>query len=148
MNVTDGVGILDVLVLLTSTVDVGSVIVVFLILVASCKTVDVVPGGVNVDLSVTVEIWLMTTVDVGSTIVALRVVREVVVARIVSAGRVTIVVLRSVLVVWACIVTPLSVEVEVLILEKIVELKVCVWPFRDMVEMDVPCRSTRIVEVD
>lgn len=79
---------------------------------------------------------------------ALRVVREVVVARIVSAGRVTIVVLRSVLVVWACIVTPLSVEVEVLILEKIVELKVCVWPFRDMVEMDVPCRSTRIVEVD
>lgn len=44
--------------------------------------------------------------------------------------------------------TPGAVEVDVLTVEKIVSLTVCVWPLRDTVETDVPWRSTRIVDVD
>lgn len=44
--------------------------------------------------------------------------------------------------------SPFRVEVEVFTVEKIVSLKVCVWPLREVVETEVPCKSTSIVEVD
>lgn len=94
VTVTDGVGIFEVLVWLTRTVGVESVTVVCLMAVASFRIVEVVPGGVNVDFSVTVAIWLIITVDVGRTTVALRVVRDVVVARMVWAGNVIVDVLK------------------------------------------------------
>ena len=94
VTVTDGVGIFEVLVWLIRTVGVESVTVVFLMAVASFRIVEVVPGGVNVDLSVTVAIRLIITVDVGRTTVALSVVRDVVVVRIVWAGNFIVDVLK------------------------------------------------------
>ena len=57
-------------------------------------------------------------------------------------------VLTKVLVVSVWIVTAGSVDVLVLTVEKIVENSVAVSPLRDKVAMEVPLRSTRIVDVD
>jgi hypothetical protein len=101
VRVTVGVGILDVLVELTHTVDTGSTVVDFIVLMKSFCTVCVVPGAVDVVLTVMLANSLMVSVEVGRIEVRVTILRDVVVLRIVWAGRVVLVVLSSVLVVTA-----------------------------------------------
>jgi hypothetical protein len=81
--VTVGVGTLDVLVLLTRTVETCSVIVSRSVFRTTFCIVSVVPSGVKVDLTVTVESLLMVTVVVGKTVVKVTISRDVVVLCIV-----------------------------------------------------------------
>lgn len=56
--------------------------------------------------------------------------------------------LSRVLVVWLWTVTAGRVDVLVLTVERMVEYSVLVSPFKERVATDVPCISTRIVEVE
>lgn len=94
-------GSFDVLVELTHTVDMGSTVVDFIVLMKSFCTVCVVPGGVDVVLIIMRANSLMVSVEVGRIEVRVTILRDVVVLRIVWAGRVVLVVLSSVLVVTA-----------------------------------------------
>ena len=98
---TVGVGTFDVLVELTHTVDTGSTVVDFIMLMESFCTVCVVPGGVDVVLTVMLASLLMVSVEVGRIEMRVMILRDVVELRIVRAGRVVLVVLSSVLVVSA-----------------------------------------------
>lgn len=115
--VTVGVGTLDVLVLLTRTVETCSVIVSRSVFRTTFCIVSVVPSGVKVDLTVTVESLLMVTVFVGKTVVKVTISRDVVVLCIVWAGRVVVEVLTKVLVLSVLIVTAGSVDVQLSIPE-------------------------------
>jgi hypothetical protein len=99
--VTVGVGTFDVLVELTHTVDTGSTVVDFIVLMKSFCTVCVVPGGVDVVLTVMLASLLIVSVEVGRIEVRVTILRDVVEVTIVWAGRVVLVVLSSVLVVTA-----------------------------------------------
>ena len=98
---TVGVGTFDVLVERTHTVDTGSTVVDFIVLMKSFCTVCVVPGGVDVVLTIMLAILLMISVEVGRIEVGVTILRDVAELRIVWAGRVVLVVLSSVLVVTA-----------------------------------------------
>jgi hypothetical protein len=99
--VTVGVGTFNVLAELTHTVDTGSMVVDFFVLMKSFCTVCVVPGGVDVVLTIMLASLLMISVEVGRIEVRVPILRDVAELRIVWAGRVVLAVLSSVLVVTA-----------------------------------------------
>ena len=81
--VTVGVGTFNVLVELTHPVDTGSTVVDFIVLMKSFCTVCVVPGGVDVVLTVMLASLLMISVEVGRIEVRVTHLRDVAELRIV-----------------------------------------------------------------
>lgn len=81
-------------------------------------------------------------VDVGRTVVDVTVLIEVRVLSTVGVGRTRVEVLKMVLVVRASMVVPGNVCVVVLTVEKTMDVSIEVVPLRDVVLTDVPWRST------
>lgn len=148
LTVTLGVGILFVLVVLFHTVLVGKVIVPREVLTTTFSTVWVIPTGVDVVLIVVVNKLLVMTMGVGRTVVIVIICTLVVVLINVGVGKVKDDVLSLVVVIKLSIVRPGIVEVVVLTIDKIVENCVSVCPGIESVVIDVPCKSTTIVEVE
>lgn len=65
-----------------------------------------------------------------------------------EAGRVDVVVLKMVVVVWLEIVDPGSMEVSVFAVDVTKDVSVVVYPANDLVATDIPWTSTMYVEVD